>query len=276
MTTSQSASLAPAPASLQQYQRQFVRHLRNPDADTPPEGVPAARIGVYVELLYNKIEDSLLACFPMVRKLLGQDRWQRLAREFIARHRCASPFYRQIPDEFIAYLQNERAEPDDPPLLLELAHYEWMELVLTLAEGEPNSGAFDPDGDLLAGIPVFAPVIALLRYRYPVHQIGPEPILKSGEMAPGATPFFILGFRDIDDEVRFIEISAATARLIAWLQEGGSSGSEALLRLAEKLRHPDGTLMISFGADLLRNLRQQGAILGTKTSKLPTEFRSRP
>jgi hypothetical protein len=259
-----------APSVLQRYQGQFVRHLREPDTHTPPEGVTAARIGVYVELLYNKIEASLLACFPITRELLEPDRWQRLAREFIARRRCASPFYRQIPDEFIAYLQNERAEPEDPPFLNELAHYEWTELVLSIAGGEPDPSTFDPDGDMLAGVPVFAPVIALSQYRYPVHRLGPEQLRDGGNPAMGGTPIFILGFRDIDDEVRFIEVSAATARLIALLREDGSSGNRALVRLAEELRHPDGAALMSFGADILRNLRRQGAVLGAKPPYLST------
>jgi hypothetical protein len=261
------------PASLRQrYQRQFVRHLRAPRADAPPEGVSAERIGVYVELLYNKIEDSLLACFPMTRELLGPEPWHRLVRGFIARHRCVSPCYRQIPDEFIDYLRSERAEPGDPPLWIELArydwielaHYEWMELVLTIAEEESVTGAFDPGGDMLKGVPVFAPVITLLQYRYPVHRLAPAPVRESGDMAPGATPFFILGFRDTGDAVRFIEVSAATARLIALLQESGGSGKEALTRLAAEMRHPDCGALISFGAEILRNLALQGAILGTK------------
>lgn len=252
------------PSSLRRYQHQFVRHLRDPDAAEPPEGVTAARIGVYVELLYNKIEDSLLACFPMTRELLGPEPWRGLVRDFIARHRCVSPLYRQIPDEFVDYLQNERAEPDGPPLWVELAHYEWMELVLSIAEGEPDSGGFDPDGDLLAGVPAFAPVAALLQYRHPVHRLVPEQLRGDGNTASVDTPFFVLGFRDAADEVRFIEVSAATARLIALLREGGWPGSEALARLAEELRHPDCAAMTSFGADILRNLRTQGALLGAK------------
>lgn len=254
----------PSESALRDYQNQFVRYLREPALAPPPTGVAVARIGVYARLLYHKIEDSLLACFPLTHEWLGPEPWSALVRGFIAQHRCVSPLYRQIPDEFIDYLQNQRAEFNDPPRLVELAHYEWMELALSIAADGEEPGDFDPEGDLLAGVPVFTPVVALLQYQYPVHRLGLNPTLGRGDTVPGADPFFILGFRDADDEVRFIEISAATARLIALLQDGKESGKAALTRLAEELRHPDNAGLVSFGMDILRNLRAQGAILGTK------------
>lgn len=255
---------AGAPSSLKDYQSRFTGYLRDPDTGRPPEGVCFERIEAYAELLYNKFEDSLLACFPITRDMLGADRWQRLVRDFIARHRCASPFYRQIPDEFVAYLRDEREPNEDPPCLAELAHHEWMELVLSIAPEEP-AGGLDPEGDPLAGVPVFAPVLALLQYRHPVHCIGPEQRALGELPSPGATEVFILGFRDADDAIRFIEISAATARLVGLLREQRCSGREALVRLAEELRHPDCAAVFAFGGEILTKLRLQGAILGTET-----------
>ena len=57
--------------------------------------------------------------------------------DFIAEHRCLTPYYRQIPDEFVQYLQQERKRADDWPFLAELAHFEWIELQLSIAEAEP-------------------------------------------------------------------------------------------------------------------------------------------
>lgn len=263
------------PSPLQQYQKAFVRHLREPDAAAPPAGVNPARIGVYVELLYTKIEDSLLACFPLTREWLGLPAWQQLVRGFIAQHRCATPFYRQIPDEFIDYARNACAEPDGYPPWVELAHYEWVDLRLFLAADEPEASACDPDGDLLAGVPVFAPVITLLWYRYPVHQLEPAHRRADGATTVEPAPVFILGYRDTDDDVRFLEISAATARLIALLQGGGGSGRMALTQLAEDLQHPDREALLAFGVETLRYLSEQGAILGTQLPS-KTNTRSHP
>ena len=50
------------------------------------------------------------------------------------------------------------AGADDFPFLLELAHYEWVELALSIDEREPADIAADPVGDLLEGRPVLSPL----------------------------------------------------------------------------------------------------------------------
>jgi hypothetical protein len=252
----------------QRFQRQFLANLRDPRHHAAPQGVPASRMRLYQKLLYNKIEGSLLACFPVARALLGKRRWTRLVKSFIADHRCVLPCYRQIPDEFVAYLENRQALDDEPPFLAELAHYEWIELVLMVAEEEPGCPAVDPGGDLLAGCPQFAPVARLLSYRYPVQRIAPgKPGWARWKKTAGeaaAEPAFILGFRTPEDDVRFIELNPAAARLVEALQTTGSSGQDALASLAAELRHPNPETLVSFGAELLRGLRDQSAILGVR------------
>lgn len=250
----------------QRFQRQFLANLRDPRHHAAPQGVPASRMRIYQELLYNKIEDSLLACFPVTQALLGKRRWTRLVKSFIAGHRCASACYRQIPDEFVAYLQSRQALDDEPSFLAELAHYEWIELVLMVAEEEPGCPAIAPDGDLLAGRPVFAPVARLLNYHYPVHCIAPgKPGWARWKKTAGeaaAEPTFILGFRTPEDDVRFIELNLAAARLVELLQTTGSSGLDALKRLAAEADYPDLAAFVSFGAEILQGLKSQSAILG--------------
>ena len=92
---------------------------------------------VYNELLYNNLEGFLLACFPVLRKVLGKRKWTLLVRDFFTVHRCQTPFFRQIPDEFIDYLKNERGDrAEDPGFLQDLAHYEWVELTLSVSSKE--------------------------------------------------------------------------------------------------------------------------------------------
>src|SRR3990167_9190503 len=107
------------------FQYQFTNHIRYPRKNRKPVGVPAERMKVYNELVFNGFEDVLAGCFPVLKKILKIRKWTRLVRDFLAGHSCQKPFYRQIPDEFIEYLQNERkSNQEDPPFLLSLAHYE--------------------------------------------------------------------------------------------------------------------------------------------------------
>ena len=96
--------MADASSSLQRYQYAFTAHIRDPRNNPRPAGVPARRMKVYNELLYNNLEGFLLACFPVSRRILGKARWGRLVRAFFAGHRCRTPFFRQIPEELVQWL----------------------------------------------------------------------------------------------------------------------------------------------------------------------------
>ncbi len=250
---------APELPDFQAFQFEFARHIRDPKTHPRPAGVPARRMKVYNELLFRNIEGFLLACFPVLRQVLGQRRWTALARDFFAEHRCRTPFFRQIPDEFIAYLQSARGvRAGDPPFLLELAHYEWIELVLSVSNQE-TPAAIDPQGDLLGGVPALNPVLSLLEYVYPVHRIGP----RFKPVSPSPEPTRLLVFRNADYAVRFIHLNAVAARLLALLGEGRLTGREALQQIAQELGHPAPEAVIAGGLELLENLRAEEAILGT-------------
>ncbi|MEP6606242.1 MAG: putative DNA-binding domain-containing protein, partial [Nitrosospira sp.] len=116
----------------QRHQYAFTAHIRDPKVNHCPRGIDAQRMLIYRRLVYNNIESFLLSCFPVLRKVLGTRRWGRLVRAFLATHRSHSPFFRQIPDEFIQFLQGEGTPSGNfPAFALELAHYEWVELVLS-------------------------------------------------------------------------------------------------------------------------------------------------
>lgn len=252
---------APNALKFQTFQMDFARHIRDPKANTRPAGVAARRMKIYNELLFNNLEGFLLACFPVLRSLLSDRKWAKLVRDFFAEHRCHTPFFRQIPDEFVQYLQGERGErAGDLPFLQELAHYEWIELVLSVSNKEADNEYIDVQGNLAASRPYFNPVLALLQYVYPVHRIGPH----YKPRTPPATPTYLLVYRDSGFDVRFIELNPVSARLVDLLQNSQLTAEKALKKIAQELKHPNPTAVIEGGLEILRNLHVQGAILGTR------------
>jgi len=243
----------------QRYQREFTAHIRDPRLANRPKGVPARRMKVYNELLYNNLEGFLLACFPVCRKILGKRRWERLVRPFFRDHACHTPYFRQIPEEFLKYLQEDWERPEDfPAFLPELAHYEWVELELDTSDRDAHLPDHDPEGDPLTGRPLLNPVLRVLAYRWPVHRLSPR--FKPSE--PPAQPTFTLAYRGADHRVCFTLVNPATARLLALLQERPElTGREALALLEAEMSLPAGALQ-GHGAELLGDLRRQGAILG--------------
>lgn len=238
-----------------QYQLQFSGHIRNPQENRRPAGVAAKRMQVYTELVFNNLESSLAACFPVAKKVLGMRAWKKLVRMFLMQHQSRSPIFRKIPEEFLSFLQ---AAEDLPPYLYSLAHYEWVELAISAQDTDVNMQQVDTTGDLLDAAAVFAPALALLSYDYLVHRISP----RSRPAQPLVQPVHLLVFRDIDDNVRFIELNPVTARLVDMLKAGTMTCRQALEQVAIELNHPDPRTIVGFGLDILANLKQQGVILG--------------
>lgn len=247
------------PPEFQRYQRAFTAHIRDPRGVKRPTGVEARRMNIYNELLFNNVEGFLLTCFPVARRVLGKRAWTRLARAFFAQHRCHSPYFRQIPEEFLAWLQDaEAVRATCPDWLPELLHYEWIELALSVSALDEGADPGDPGGDLLDGRPVVNPISAALAYRYPVHRIGPR--FKPGPEAAEATHFLV--HRDQAFKVCFTLSNAATTYLVEQLRPGRLTGRAALLALAREMRHPDPAAMLGYGAGVLASLRASGYLTG--------------
>jgi len=246
----------------QQYQRAFTAHIRDPRHIARPKGVPLRRMKVYNELLFNNTEGFLLSCFPVCRKILGKRRWEQLVRGFFRDHVSHTPYFRQIPEEFLKYLQDEWQPADDfPAFLPELAHYEWVELELDTSDRDADLPAFDAAGDLMLGRPLLNPVLRVLAYRWPVHRLSPR--FKPNE--PPTQPTFTLAFRDADFQVRFLLINSASARLLSLFQEHPQLTGNAVVDLlaAEMAMPPDS--LSSYARTLVQDLHAQGVFLGVLT-----------
>ena len=117
----------------QQYA--FAAHIRNPEKKPNPEGIEERRMKIYRELFYNNVEGFIANTYPVLRRILSDDRWHGMIRDYFAHHLAHTPLFPEMPREFLKYLEHERIpQPDDPPFLLELAHYEWVELALSLLD----------------------------------------------------------------------------------------------------------------------------------------------
>ena len=250
-----------------QRQYEFAAHIRDPEHKPAPDDIEDRRMGIYRELFYNNVEGFLSNSFPVLRKLMDDDSWHAMARDFYASHQCHSPLFLEIPREFLNYLQQERTDrADDLPFLHELAHYEWVELAVSVAEIDDaeNRGRETvftaAEDDLLDAVPVVSKLAWPVSYHYPVHKISPEFI----PTTPGEQATYLLVYRDPDDEVGFMELNPVSARLLALLQEDTNlSGRQALEQIAAELRHPNPEVVIEGGRQILQEWQQRGIVLGT-------------
>jgi len=239
----------------------FAANIRDPENNPAPDDIEDRRMQIYRELFYNNVESFISGTFPVLRRIYSDADWHALVREYFSRHRSRTPLFHEIPREFLNWLESERTRnPADPPFLSELAHYEWVELAVSIAEPPAASEQTDPDGDPLHGIPVLSPLAWHLAYRYPVHRIGPDYLPQQ----PGDIPTFLVVYRDRDDEVGFLEINSVTKRLLELIDaRTNRTGNELLACIATEMSHPRPDVVIRGGAGIMHSLLQKRILTGT-------------
>jgi hypothetical protein len=209
----------------------FGRRVRSPADEPVPEGLPAGRMAVYEQLFFNTHASLLAKGFPVLKALLGDDRWDRLIRLWLQTHDSHEPLFPDIGEEFVAWMAGYPGPsdwPEPPDLLAELAHYERVETSLYLHE--------DP-----ADWAGWSPLAWPLAYRWRVHELAPGRL----PSAPPAQPLLVLAWRDASGKVHVDECSPPAWQLAMALQQG-----EPLAAALERLA-PDA------GRDSARSLLQQ-------------------
>lgn len=246
--------------AFQQLQYAFAAHLRDPAANPAPVGIEDRRMQVYRDLFYNNMQDYLANGFPVLRSLYDEQDWFALVRQFYAQHQSHSPQFYQIGAEFLAYLQDEhQVRACDPPFLFELAHYEWVEMILAIDPAKPVTD-LDAGGDLLDGCPVVTPWLRNLSYAFDVQRISPS--YRPSE--PPAQPTFLAVYRKLDDEIVFLELNAVTAQLLQRLMDVQDRTGRQLLEELAVETGGDAQQLLAFGSDLLADLRAKQVLLGTR------------
>lgn len=238
-------------------QLEFTRFIRNPEVNPMPADVKPERMAMYRELIFNNIDGFLASNFPVIRKLLDDRQWLALVQDFFSKHHCKTPYFSEIAEEFLDYLENERNEPDDYPFLLELAHYEWVEMALSIVKEDAEIVKFDAD-DLSNCKLKLSPLAWPLVYRFPVHLISPEFI----PLEPSGQPVCFLVYRDRSDDVKFTEINALTYRMLEIMEsQDGIATIDCLSQVADEFNHLNRDSVIAGGLQILEDLVEKEVVL---------------
>ena len=251
-------------AQLKTDQRAFAAHIRDPDNNPAPADIEDRRMGIYRELFFNNMRSFLAGYFPIAAKLLGDEHWSALARQFYREHDSHEPLFTQLGHEFLEFLNSDgrRRHEFEPPYLAELMHYEWVEAALNLSPDETPDEHINTNGDPLQGIPVISELAWLLSYQWPVHQIGPgaEPA------EPLAQPVHFLVYRNTDEKVVFVTLNAVSARLLQLLSDNtdNMTGEQALRRVADEMNHPDPDQVVVSGSKIISDWSARRVIVGTR------------
>ena len=237
-------------------QAEFAAYIRDPQHNPAPADVAPERMAMYRELFFNNIDSFLATSFPVIRSLFSEEQWQALAADFFARHRCHTPYFSEIAEEFLDYLQQGQTI-SDLPFLWELAHYEWVELALAIAKDQPEFAPEPESVDIEYQVLALSPLAWLLAYRFPVQKI-------SSQYTPLAAPdlaTYLVVYRDQIHEVHFMETVALTFRLLQLLDAEPQNVNSLILRLTQEIPGSSVEVLLPHACASLKDMLSRGIVI---------------
>jgi hypothetical protein len=238
-------------------QAEFAAYIRDPLNNLPPADVNPQRMAMYHELFFNNIDSFLSSNFPVIRTLFDDKHWQALSGDFFAKHQCKTPYFSEFAEEFITYLQN-RPPLEGYPFLLELAHYEWVEMALSIATAEPRLADAVFIENLSTQALALSPLAWPLVYQYPVQQISTQFL----PLIPPQLPTYLLVYRDQDYNVHFVQITPLTYRLLDILeQHPGSSVTDCIKMLTTEIQQLDADMLGREGLKIFQDMLLKGIVI---------------
>lgn len=197
--------------SLKQTQLELTQCIRTGEGGL--DGIETRRVKIYQELFFNNIEGFCSTAFPVVKSILGEERWLQLVRKFFVEFSCETPHFIEISQQFLSYLLEKQSDLEHLPFLAELAHYEWVELDLAVkfeqSHLELGINTIDNDSPL-----TLSNTCSPLLYNYPVHTISVDNFTT---IAPELTALVV--YRNTDFNVKFILVDQLTVIMLQLLQQ---------------------------------------------------------
>lgn len=226
-----------------QTQQAFSDHIRTTEPSEALAEIEDRRLSIYRELFFNNIEGFVSSTFPVLHELLTQDQWQVLVRDFFVKHSCTTPYFLEISEEFLHYL--EISDLDFlPEFAYQLAHWEWMELYADVAETQDESEVLE--GIQLSDCLTSNDCTWNLAYDYSVQNISSDYIPKETEST------FLIVHRDADLSVGFIEINPLSMLLFESLKKNSQLPLQDMLQQIAQQQNMDADSIIKGGLEIIR------------------------
>jgi len=236
-------------------QQSFIDYIKEPSRPLPV-GTEARRMRIYRDLFFNNIEGFISSGFPVLKSLYSPDAWLALVQEFFVIHDCQSPIFIDIAQEFVIFLQSEyELKEQDPRFLLELAHYEYMELVVSVAKDNPSQVHITESVD--TECLCLSDTAKVLQYSYDVEHISEhyQPEL------PTPTPQYFCLYRDSEDEVVFLRLNPLAAQVLGYLSQSERVSFDNLVAwLVSAYPAMEESILIKGCREMIEGLANKGVI----------------
>ncbi|MGL6124241.1 MAG: HvfC family RiPP maturation protein, partial [Shewanella sp.] len=190
-----------------------------------PANTDLSRMQVYRELFFSNVQGFVSSGFPVLKSLYSEDDWLALVQRFFSQHDCKSPIFIDIAGEFLTFLQQQyQPTANDPIFMLELAHYEWLELVVAVAQASEDEAQLSP-AQITTQALCLSQTARVAQYHFEVQYIRQD--YRPQEQLD--TPVFFCLYQDVDGEVRFLQLPPLSAQVLAFLQAQVQADFKALV-----------------------------------------------
>ena len=265
----------PNPINLIQYQQDFSLFIRkNANRKYHAEHLPQYNLHIYAELVFNNISSALQSCFPICYSIGEHTYWDILVHAFIKEYTCNSSMFRDIPEQFLQWLNKKNHTKKINQLLpiffTSLAHYEWLEMAIAIAPDNKYIGEIKKINEnninndekhsqvWLDVMSIVSDAWTIVDYYYDVHLITKEyqPKVKKKQAN------YYLIFRNQDNGVKFSLLNQLSLSLLSLITQQNLTARQAIDLLVIQQPNLDKDDLLIKTADLLDNLYEQGFIFG--------------
>lgn len=229
-------------------------------------GGSAVRWLLYRRMVRARFADVIGDAFERFRAAIGTDAFSQLVDRFLALHPPTSPYLRDVPGEFLRFVEGPDgvalAAPGLPPLALDVARFECAELEAGHAAPAEDAEVAAFDMDLAAAL---SPSVRLL-------ELERDPTGQAGSPAG----FAACVYRDPKThEVESLELTPMAARILRGIERGEAALVDIVKAAASEAQIAiDADFVEALGA-LLADFVERGVIAGSRPRAV-TEPRTVP
>jgi uncharacterized protein len=210
------------------------------------KGASPDRLEIYRTHVYKGIKAFLRRAYPITEDALGDLLFDQLVRDFMREHKAQSPQVTRMMGELYTYAKRvDYATRMHRPWLLDLLHFEWIEIEVHRMEDRP-APHWKEEGDLWTDPLILNPHHRLDRYSYPVFRVHPS------EFDGRQGTYFLFTYRHPEVlNVRFLEVTPLQAVALLAMANEPMPLPEALSLAAEQLHMAEAKEIESFTTQLL-------------------------
>lgn len=242
-------------ADFKKLQYQFASAIRNPTQSHDLD-IESRRLRIYQDLIFNTIQGFIDSAFPVLKRIYNANDWLKIKQQFVANHQAQAPLFCQIAEEFMAFIKSEyETSASDPIFLAELAHYEWLELDVSLRPIEHTERLID---DINLQSLYLSKSAEIVSYPFAVHQISSDNQPKISD----SEPTFLVVYRNWKTQVQFLQVNAVTAYLLDLIAKEVANNFSSLNELLQQALPQTNALILQQGlAQSLAELAELGILI---------------